>query len=352
MKRLALVLLIDFLIPVAKAQKHNKVQANMEDKWRHVYLSLSSKGVKNKQITSFRSIEVVDYRPDTSRIGLFVTGEVQHDYRLKPSASGVISSFLNEVYANPAASQTLFVVIKKLWFSDFAGKKQLKESSSYLGSRVSFRAEAYLKENGSYIPLAYFDTSITSLRLLRDIAPFRLPALMEMFMEEMHYTNQAKANNKNKRILTFAFVDSVSRKDFSYSIYIADTLHKGVYANFEEFRNNKPSVLNYEVKQDGNSFMTLHLIDEQGKSYYSRKMWGFCDGQQVYVMMDGNLFPAILQNQAWYVYGSKEYKVKNYSAPVFFLFPAAYVIGSLPIGEKVTRRLRFLHLDMETGEIH
>lgn len=352
MKYLAFLLFIACLIPVTKAQKHHALQTLMEGRCKHIYLSLKSKGVKNKEKESpFRSIEVVDYRQDTARIGLFVEGRVQYDYILEPSAHSAISSFLNETYANPQASKTLLVVIKKLWFSDFTGEKQSKESYFSLGSCVSLRAEAYTKENGSYIPLAYFDTSITSSKLLRDIAPFRLPTLMDMLMEEMFYVNQVEANYKNRRILSYAFVDSFSRKSFSYPVYNADTLRKGVYASFEEFRNNKPSVLSYEIKQDENSLMTLQLIDEQGKSYFSRKMWGFCDGKQVYVMMDGNLFPAFLQNQAWYVYGSKEYMVKKYSAPLFFLFPAAYVIGSLPINEKVTRKLKFFHLDIETGEI-
>lgn len=97
--------------------------------------------------------------------------------------------------------------------------------------------------------------------------------------------------------------------------------------------------------------MTLHMKDEQGKLYYTRKMWGFCDGQQTYVMMDGNLFPIFTHNRAYYVYGSKEYMVKKYSAPLFFLLPVAYVLGAVPVSEKVFRKLRFFRLDMETGDI-
>lgn len=354
MKPLVFLLLIATLIPVAKAQKHNKLQTNTEDSWRHVYLTLSSKGVKNKQKSSFRSIEVVDYRPDTTRIGLFVTGEVQHEYRLKPSASGVISSFLNQVYANPAASKTLFVVIKNLWLSEYTGEKQLEEHSSSLRSRISFRADTYLREDGGYTPLAYFDTSITSSKLIRDIAPFRLPVLIDMFMEEMDYVNQATVNNKKRRILPLAFVDSFSRKSFSHPIYAADTLYKGVYVNFENFINNKPSAIGYEIKQEGNSPMTLHLKDENGKDYYSRKVWGFCDGQQVFIMIEGKLCPLIFQDYAWYAYTSKEFTVIRYKGkPGLSLggisLPSS---GSLPDRKKVKRKLQFLSIDIETGEIN
>jgi hypothetical protein len=93
------------------------------------------------------------------------------------------------------------------------------------------------------------------------------------------------------------------------------------------------------------------MKDEQGLSYFSRKMWGYCDGHQCYVMMDGNLFPIIAVQHSYYVLGSKEYLVKKTSMPIFLLFPAALVVGSVPVSEKVERKLRLFSLDLETGEI-
>lgn len=97
--------------------------------------------------------------------------------------------------------------------------------------------------------------------------------------------------------------------------------------------------------------MNLFLKDEQGKSYFSRKMWGYCDGEHLFVMMDGNLFPVLRDENAFYVYGSKEYIVKKTNAPLLIFIPAAIIVGSVPISEKVVRRLRLFTLDMETGAI-
>lgn len=68
-------------------------------------------------------------------------------------------------------------------------------------------------------------------------------------------------------------------------------------------------------------------------------------------MMEGNLFPILSFDRAYYVYGSKEYKVIKRNVPIFLLFPAAFVFGSFTVDEKVVRKLRLFSLDMGSGEI-
>ncbi len=353
MKRLAVLLFILFLIQVASAQNNNAGYALLNNRCKHHYISLTPKRNKNKlrDVFPFRSIEVVDYRPDSSRIGLFVVKRQQADFLFKSSPGTVIKSFLNEAYTNPLASKTLLVVIRELWFSDILFEKQLDKVPSPFRSRISFRAETYVKENTGYIPLTYFDTTITSPKNIIDIAPFRITELMTSLVEKINSSDISPAYLQTKRLLSFAAVDSFSNKSFSYPIDAPDTLREGVYASFEDFRNNKPSIFNYEIEKENNSLMTLRLKDEQGKSYYSRKMWGYCDGQRTYVMMDGNLFPIFTYDRAYYVYGSKEYLVKRNNLPLLLLFPGALVFATVPISENVTRHLRFFRLDIKTGEI-
>ena len=218
-------------------------------------------------------------------------------------------------------------------------------------SHIKFRVETYVKEERGYVPLMYFDTVITSKKEVADIAPVIMPRLMNAFIDKINSLDMDQENLKSRRRLSFGAVDSFSNRSFTYPITNATTLQKGVYASFEEFRNNKPSVFNYDIDKEKNSSMSLRLIDEQGKSYYSRRMWGYCDGQQTYVMMDGNLFPILNYGRAYYVYGSKDYLTKKSGVPIFLLFPAAIVIGAIPTSEKVNRNLRFFRLDIQTGEI-
>lgn len=68
------VLIFIFCVQVVKAQKNNAAQALLDERCKHQYISLPSQKIKDKQKESFlfRTVEVVDYRADSSRIGLFV----------------------------------------------------------------------------------------------------------------------------------------------------------------------------------------------------------------------------------------------------------------------------------------
>ena len=73
----------------------------------------------------------------------------------------------------------------------------------------------------------------------------------------------------------------------------SQTLKKGIYKNFEEFKNNNPSiVLDYDIiKIQGEtggimdrkqaSFVRLDVTRDQGKQV--GRVYGFCDGNNIYI---------------------------------------------------------------------
>ncbi|MBS1663190.1 MAG: hypothetical protein JST68_19260 [Bacteroidetes bacterium] len=129
--------------------------------------------------------------------------------------------------------------------------------------------------------------------------------------------------------------------------------YKGVYTNIDEFRNNAPSITGYEVTKDKQANLELRIRDIDGNLYYSHTMWGFCDGQQIYVMMDGNLFPIFSVQHQMYVLGSKEYRTSK--IPLLFLVPLspgiAYLYGVATYDAAVLLKLDLFRLNMETGEV-
>ena len=351
MKHLSGLLFIIFMARAADAQEDNVGVAFLDSRCAHHFISLSLKRniSKLKNSFPFREIQVLDYRPDTLRMGLFNEGKQLTDLRFHDAAGGIFQSFLNETYANSLETKTLVVVIKDLWFSDIVYEHNATPSN--LRSHIKFRVETYVKEKTGYVPLTYFDTLISSKKKVAMIAQFTIPDLISAFIDKIISINMYQANINLKRQLSFGAVDSFSNRAFTCPITTSDTLQKGVYASFDEFRNNNPSVFNYEIDKESDASMSLRLVDKEGKSYYSRRMWGYCDGRQSYVMMDGNLFPIINYGRARYVYGSKDYHVKKTAVPIFLLFPAAILVSAVPVSETVTRNLRFFKLDIQTGEI-
>jgi hypothetical protein len=78
-----------------------------------------------------------------------------------------------------------------------------------------------------------------------------------------------------------------------------DRPSRGVYANFEEFRNNTPSIQNFEIRVEHHE--RVLYIQESGNTYYSHEVWGYCDGKDIYVMRDGILCLAWKEGKAFYV---------------------------------------------------
>ena len=116
------------------------------------------------------------------------------------------------------------------------------------------------------------------------------------------------------------------------------------------FRNNQPPILNYEIQADGKG-PQLYLKDEAGKTYYSRKMWGYCDGQLCYAMMDGNLCPIFPVGHSFYVFGSTDNEViaKNRSLGRVLLYSYSY--GTIYVPSSGNYNMYFYAIDPDSGKI-
>jgi hypothetical protein len=132
----------------------------------------------------------------------------------------------------------------------------------------------------------------------------------------------------------------------------ATTLVRGVYTSVDEFRDNAPSILKYEIFKGKDSLLELLIPDENGQMYYTHKAWGFCDGQHVYVMMDGNVFPVFSVGHQFYVLGSKEFGHHRTWMPMYVpLGSAAFIYGAAVASDKIYRKLRLFRLDTRSGVV-
>lgn len=351
MKLLPLVAFFCCLYVPTLAQTEHQGQLFLKNKCGQIHLSLSPKRVTSKEKIApyFAGFEVVDFRPDTSRLGFWSIEKDRREFVFQSTASQTISSFLDN-YVDPAGSRTFLIVIKKLWLCDTNDTTANPRLPRLLGS-IEFRGEAFLKTSEGYQPFTYLDTVITSRNSVRDMAIFRLPDVFFNFIHKIATMNEATVLKRNV-YYTFQVLDSLNKERFNYPMDTALVLKKGVYANVNEFRKNQPSILNYDIQPDENGLSQLYLKDETGKPYFSRKMWGYCDGQQCYAMMDGNLFPVFSVNHAFYVFGSKEYQIKTKIMPILLIIPPLAVVGTMPVSETAIRKLRFFSLDAYSGKIN
>jgi hypothetical protein len=348
MRTLVLNLLLFFAAVHALAQTVDASQQLIKKKCGVMHIPLlPGKNSRNYPVL-FDSIRVLDFRRDTSRIGLISSGRNTQDEVLFHTAAGdQLGRYLDDGYSSPQGSQSLLVVVKDLWIAD-------PNESTYIGHslwNIYFRFEAYLKEKDGYIPLTYLDTTVHRIRgySLQTVAAHELAELIDVFMDKVAAGDRT-GDWAEKRRVSYNQIDSFSRTRFDYAMDTVTRPVKGVYANLEEFKNNAPSILQYDVSKDKSGNVELRIPDESGHLYYTHTVWGFCDGGQAYVMMDGNLFPVFCVHHQFYVLGSKEYRDKKLWVPFIIpIGPLALVYGATDVSDNVVRTLRLFRLNVKTG---
>ena len=293
----------------------------------------------------FYAIQVLDARPDTTRIGIVHNKYFNEQQILSESPVALeLSRYLNNSYASSKGGKELLIVLKNLWIVN-ANNRTIPRAAF----EFRFHVEAYLNATGGYEPLFSTDTIVgepkgetaatqagKEIRNLFGVCMKRIAGLDLM---------------TTRKVVSRKQIDSFNLTRFSYPMDTAKLLLQGAYAGIEEFLNNTPSIPKAELSRDNTGNFTLRIPDETGQFYYTHRVWGYCDGTQTYVMMDGNLFPIFSVNHQFYVLGSKEYASNGAIIPLYLLFGdlAAATLSPATIG--LTRSLRVFRLDLESGKV-
>ena len=267
--------------------------------------------------SSFGYFEVIDRRPDTAIIG--VQGNLPmrshaFDRQLvfREPAATEIAACLNRQFAHPGATDTAVVVLRCLWLSDtdpFADNPEPGSihDNAQPRTHIRLRAEIYARHNGRYLPLVRIDTlqptRLVSYSILRSTYlgwGKELAIVLTQMTEraDLAFTRKAESG----RWIGWEDIRHYNNERFDIPILGGATLKRGVYTGFEEFRNNDPSIQDFEVLPE-NGNLALYLKNGDGTSYYTHNVWGFCNGKQVFLMRDGMLHLLHKDGNLFYFYG-------------------------------------------------
>ncbi|HUB61916.1 MAG TPA: hypothetical protein VL978_14480 [Puia sp.] len=259
----------------------------------------------------FNHFEVIDERADTSRIGIHTCipdfGR-NYDRQLifDRSTAGEMAGYLNRHFTRPDAPYTALIILRTLWLSDanYARAEYLRYPEHRLErTHIRLKAEIYAIRDGRYIPVLRYDTLQTAMRkrILQERSPYyewglNLTLLLNDLADSTDRLIPAK--EESSRRLAWEDIRQFNASRFNAPID-GDRPARGVYASFEEFRNNTPSIQNFEIKLEHHE--RLLYIKESGNAYYTHDAWGYCDGKDFYVMRDGILYPAWKEGKAFYL---------------------------------------------------
>ena len=271
----------------------------------------------------FRHFEVIDERPDTTRIGLhyaLIRLGKPHNRQLifSQPASRALSDYLDKYYSRSDAPYTLLIVLRNLWLSD---AKYLREDVAknhdkvYEKTHARVRMEIYAARDSLYMPLYRLDTLVITRHLstydltnVYSVWNDNLAALLNEMADSAMLVTQRKQGQT--RLVSRDDILQYNQSRFTNPID-SGFLNTGVYKNFEEFKNNAPSIKEFEVRTEKST--RLLYIKEGGTSYYSHNAWGYCDGKNIYIMRDGILNPVWREGKAWYFNGETDFDIPEYT---------------------------------------
>jgi hypothetical protein len=299
----------------------------------------------------FSHFEVIDDRPDTTRIG--VHGNLpmnSHEFDRQLIFPGPVAQeltrYLNRYFVHPDAPDTVVVVLRQLWLSDTdpyfpsahpfrpAGQGQQAEKT-----HIRLKAEVYARRDNRYLPLLRVDTlqatgnvTYSTVKCTYNGWEKELVAVFGELTENAALAAARKESSGNW--ITRDDIYRFNQSRFDIPILNSPELTRGVYTSFEEFRNNAPSIHDFEIKTENGP--ALYLKSGDGNSYYTHDAWGYCDGKQVFLMRGGLLQPLLKAGNSFCFYGTEP----DYHTPS----PGAF-------GGHTERHCLYI-IDMDTGDIY
>lgn len=266
----------------------------------------------------FARFQVIDERPDTTRIGVHIyvpTFGPNHAKQLvlRRPASIELEDYLNSHFSRPGSPYTALIILRDLWLSDanYLREDMIKDPDKiHERTHIRLKAEIYAAKDSLFMPVLRYDTTETYKQDNRYTGlsyyatwDHNLAAILNDMADSAGQLTLLK--DGHGRTVTIQDIRHFNRSRFITPIGIAAKPTPGVYTSFDEFRNNAPSIHDFEIRKDHKE-RVLYIKEAGGKAYYTHDVWGYSDGKEIYVMRDGVLCPAWREGNAFYFYGGAD----------------------------------------------
>lgn len=306
------------------------------------------------------SIEVHDIRFDTSYIGLLgTTANNLHFIRLKQSFTEEIRKYYQSLTATDQHTPAvLHCFIRKLFLSDHLPVDNIDELQTMAErydadekSGIFFVAEFYEQQDSVYRPLYRIDTLISGYKSIQREGQGYLEQALKISLVKASKLNWSKYHEKAVR-LNRHYIDSLNTARINIPA-VTDSLKKGLYLTYEDFRQNKPSIREFTVSKSKKGDF-LYVKNDHGQDVLFTDLWGYCDGKDRYIFSASNYFKLHPTGNGFTIFGAKEHTGKRRYRPS--VAPNTGSSGGFYVGStsvvKYDLVKSYFQLDMETGKIY
>jgi hypothetical protein len=285
-KRLFLFITVCCGCIAAKAQKTENI-------------SLQSKHVTIHS-SVFSNVEVVDSRLDTTNLGFIEKGGLNRMVFLKtsqPLKDELASAVNNLINGANKQDGTLLIHVRQFRLSQFFGKGG--ENGVFILSAVF-----YLKNAAVYRKLLTVNTNVV-VKSAWDVTAKLLdtvPEVLGAYVQQAAGFDVAKTDSTTQRTAR-NWEDLDEQEKNTIPVYNVDMPQPGLYATFEEFKNNRPSRQVMIVQEDEHDKPLVYEIKENGKKGKEIKFKNFyavCDGKKLFISGQYALYPLSKRDTDFY----------------------------------------------------
>jgi hypothetical protein len=311
-------------------------------------ISLLPKQVKITN-SNYSKVEVVDGRLDTAApVGLIQRGAFNRSVilRLEHSMEDEVGgTAVRLIDSANKMDGTFLIIIRRFYVSENTGA--MSESGSF-----TLRAGFYDKQDNMYRHMFSIDTLITipggldvTKRLLLNV-----PEIMGTYIKQAVTFNKEEIDTARRYSLNdIQHIDEVERKDIP--IFQVDVPKKGLYATYEDFKNNRPSNENVIVEhRKGFSRPLIYEMNEKGKKgkeILRKYYYVVSDGEKFYISRSNALYELTKTNGNYFFTGLGKDGADTGASMV--AYAAFGILGGLMAGNHDTATFEFV-LDHVSGK--
>ena len=267
------------------------------------YIRLEPADIKIEK-SIFSKAEVIDTRFDTVYMGFVQKGAFNRKAPIKlsqPMPDEITASVLHLIRGATKENETILINIRNFFLSELTAG--LSESGTFI-----FKAGCYFKQDNKYNLMFSVDKKIV-VRSGWDVT------------KKLLNTAQEEVGLLVQRAASFNINDVDTTNSYSYSdiqnidetekklipVYNVDLPQRGLYASFEDFKNNLPATTNFieEVNKKTHkpSFFTMNADSTKGKELSQKNYYAICNGTQLYVSTEYGLYPVTKKDYDFYFIG-------------------------------------------------
>jgi hypothetical protein len=253
--------------------------------------------------SAFSKAEVLDSRRDTAHVGLIQRGAFNRNVFLdleQPMKNEIATTVARLIDSARKEDGTLLINIRKFYISE--NTAFATESGMF-----NFRAGFYVKQDTLYKHMFSLDTTV-KMTLGMDVTKRLLelvPEVLGTFIKQAVYFDQEKCDAKLYTLHDIQHIEDLEKKEIP--VYSVDVLKKGLYATYEDFKNNRPSNENViiEHKKGFSRPLIYEMTDKgkKGKEILRKYYYVVSDGEKMYISRAHALYELTKTNGNFYFTG-------------------------------------------------